>query len=66
MWLNTLGAEKFVSFAKGDVVENVKSVTGGLGAHTVILLTLSEKPFQQAAEVNLPWNHSGFKEVLNN
>jgi len=39
-----------VDFAKGDVVANVKSVTGGLGAHAVILLAVSEKPFQQAAE----------------
>ena len=29
--LNTLSAEEFVDFAKGDVVANVKSVTGGLG-----------------------------------
>jgi len=30
MFLNTLGAEEFVDFAKGDVlvVANVKSVTG--------------------------------------
>ena len=48
MCLNTLGGEEFVDFAKGDVVANVKSVTGGLGAHTVILLArarnLSNKP----------------------
>jgi len=66
MCLNTLGAEKFVDFAKGDIVANVKSVTGGLGAHAVILLAVSEKPFQEAAEVNLPWNHSALKKELNN
>jgi len=66
MSLNTLGAEEFVDFAKGDVVANVKSVTGGLGAHAVILLAVSEKLFQQAAEVNLPWNHSALKKELNN
>ncbi|PUU79707.1 hypothetical protein B9Z19DRAFT_1175160 [Tuber borchii] len=45
MFLNTLSAEEFVDFAKGDVVANVKSVTGSLGTHAP-----SEKPFQQAAE----------------
>ena len=29
--LNTLSAEEFVDFAKGNAVANVKSVTGGLG-----------------------------------
>ena len=52
MCLNTLGAVEFVDFAKGDVVANVKSVAGGLGAHTVPSRS-SEKPFQQAAEVNI-------------
>jgi alcohol dehydrogenase, propanol-preferring len=51
MCLNKLGAEEFVDFVKDDVVQKVKSVTGGLGAHAVILLAVSEKPFQQAAEV---------------
>ncbi|PUU79711.1 hypothetical protein B9Z19DRAFT_978392, partial [Tuber borchii] len=50
MCLNTLGAVEFVDFAKGDVVANVKSVAGGLGAYTVILFAVSEKSFQQAAE----------------
>ena len=66
MCLNTLGAEEFVDFAKGDVVANVKSVTGGLGAHAVILLAVSEKPFQQAAEVYISWNHSISKKLLDN
>ena len=31
MSLNTLGGEEIVDFAKGIVVANVKSITGGLG-----------------------------------
>ena len=46
MGLNTLGAEEFWDFGKGEIVANVKSVTGGLGAHAVILLAVREKPFQ--------------------
>lgn len=48
-----LGAEAYVDFMKsGDnLVQDVKAVTpGGLGAHAVILLAVSEKPFQQATE----------------
>ena len=37
MCLNTLSAEEFVDFAQGYIVANGKSVTGGLGAHAVIL-----------------------------
>ena len=48
MCLNTLGADEFVDFVKGYGVANFKSVTGGLGAHAVILLArarnLSHKP----------------------
>lgn len=51
MCVNKLGAEVFVDFTKEDVVESVKSHTGGLGAHAVILLAVSEGPFQQATEV---------------
>lgn len=50
MCINKLGADHFVDFAKVDVVQAVKDVTGGLGAHAVILLAVSEKPFQQATE----------------
>lgn len=46
-----LGAEEFVDFIKEDVIASVKKHTGGLGAHAVILLAVSEKPFQQATEV---------------
>ncbi|PUU76579.1 hypothetical protein B9Z19DRAFT_1149046, partial [Tuber borchii] len=54
MFLNTLGAEEFVDFAKGDVVATVKSVAEGLGAHAATLLSVSEKPSQQAAEIDIP------------
>lgn len=46
-----LGAEEFVDFGTEDVVASVQKHTGGLGAHAVILLAVSEKPFQQATEV---------------
>lgn len=46
-----LGAEEFVDFGNEDVVKSVQKHTGGLGAHAVILLAVSEKPFQQATEV---------------
>ncbi|KAL4900470.1 alcohol dehydrogenase 1 [Aspergillus multicolor] len=47
-----LGAEAFVDFIKSsDLVADVKAATpDGLGAHAVILLAVSEKPFQQATE----------------
>ncbi|EAW12533.1 zinc-dependent alcohol dehydrogenase [Aspergillus clavatus NRRL 1] len=45
-----LGAEAFVDFTKSkDVIEDVKANTPeGLGAHAVLLLAVSERPFQQA------------------
>ncbi|KAL4928710.1 zinc-dependent alcohol dehydrogenase [Aspergillus undulatus] len=47
----SLGAEAFIDFSTSDVVADVKAATpGGLGAHAVILLAVSEKPFQQATE----------------
>jgi len=49
-----LGAEAFVDFQKEDVVSRVKEQTGGQGAHAVILLAVSEKPFQQATEYCRP------------
>ncbi|RJE18397.1 alcohol dehydrogenase [Aspergillus sclerotialis] len=47
-----LGAEAYVDFTKSqDLVADVKAATpGGLGAHAVLLLAVSEKPFQQATE----------------
>ncbi|KKY25290.1 putative alcohol dehydrogenase [Phaeomoniella chlamydospora] len=45
-----MGAAAFVDFAKGDVVENVKAAThDGTGPHAVLLVAVTEKPFQQAA-----------------
>jgi alcohol dehydrogenase, propanol-preferring len=48
-----LGATAFVDFANSkDVVKDVKAATeDGLGPHAVLLVAVSEKPFQQAAEV---------------
>ncbi|KAJ5894271.1 hypothetical protein N7495_005962 [Penicillium taxi] len=48
----SLGTETYVDFTKSkDLVADVKATTPeGLGAHAVILLAVSEKPFQQAAE----------------
>ncbi|KAF4271162.1 alcohol dehydrogenase [Aspergillus fumigatus] len=47
-----LGAEAYIDFTKStNVVEDVKASTpGGLGAHAVLLLAVSEKPFQQATD----------------
>ncbi|KAJ5562538.1 hypothetical protein N7535_003013 [Penicillium sp. DV-2018c] len=47
-----LGAEAYVDFQTSkDLVADVKAATpGGLGAHAVLLLAASEKPFQQAVE----------------
>jgi len=46
-----LGAESFVDFTKSkDVVKDVQAATeDGLGPHAVLLLAVSERPFQQAA-----------------
>jgi len=47
-----LGAESYIDFTKStDLIADVKAATpGGLGAHAVLLLAVSEKPFQQAVE----------------
>ncbi|KAL2180055.1 dehydrogenase-like protein [Thermothelomyces heterothallicus CBS 202.75] len=47
-----LGAEAYVDFTtSSDLVADVKKATpGGLGPHAVLLLAVSEKPFQQATE----------------
>ena len=45
--------QAYVDFMKSgeNLVQDVRAVTpGGLGAHAVILLAVSEKPFQQATE----------------
>lgn len=51
-----LGATCFVDFSNtSDIVADVKSATeDGLGPHAVILVAVSEKPFQQAAEYVRP------------
>jgi propanol-preferring alcohol dehydrogenase len=49
-----LGSYAFIDFSKSkNVVEDVKAATeDGLGPHAVLLVAVSEKPFQQAAEVS--------------
>jgi len=54
MCFDTLDAEEFVDFAKGDGVTNIKSVTAGLGTQAIFLVGVSKKPSHQVAEVNLP------------
>jgi propanol-preferring alcohol dehydrogenase len=51
-----MGSEHFIDFAKSsDIVKDVKNATkDGLGPHAVILVAVSEKPFQQAAEYVRP------------
>lgn len=51
-----LGASSFVDFAKSsDLVADVKAATlDQLGPHASILVAVSEKPFQQAAEYVRP------------
>lgn len=46
-----LGAEAYIDFSKSkDIIQDVKNATpGGLGPHAVLLLAVSELPFQQAA-----------------
>jgi propanol-preferring alcohol dehydrogenase len=49
-----LGSYAFIDFAKSkDVVADVKAATeDGQGPHAVLLLAVTEKPFQQAAEAS--------------
>jgi propanol-preferring alcohol dehydrogenase len=56
MCLQQLGAESFIDFSTSkNVVKDVQAATpGGLGPHAVLLLAVSEKPFQQAAEYVRP------------
>ncbi len=48
-----LGADEFVDFSKSsDVVKDVQAATeDGFGPHAVLLVAVTEKPFQQASEV---------------
>jgi propanol-preferring alcohol dehydrogenase len=52
-----LGAQAFVDFTKSkDIVADVKAASpDGLGPHAVILLAVSEGPFQQAADYVRPF-----------
>lgn len=51
-----MGSEHFIDFAtSSDIIKDVKAATkDGLGPHAVILVAVSEKPFQQAAEYVRP------------
>lgn len=51
-----LGAAHFVDFAKTEnLVKDVQTATkDGMGPHAVLLVAVSEKPFQQAAEYVRP------------
>ncbi|KAJ5599681.1 hypothetical protein N7450_000748 [Penicillium hetheringtonii] len=51
-YAKAMGIRTYVDFTKSkDLVAEVKAATPeGLGAHAVILLAVSEKPFQQATE----------------
>ena len=51
-----LGAKTFIDFMKStDVIADVKAATtDGLGPHAVLLVAVSEKPFQQATEFVRP------------
>ncbi|CAO2651799.1 Nn.00g000820.m01.CDS01 [Neocucurbitaria sp. VM-36] len=46
-----MGAVAFVDYAKQDVVQAVKDLTGGEGAHGVICVAGSERAYQQAPEL---------------
>ena len=54
MTTQELGAESFVDFASSqNVVKDVQAATKDrLGPHAVLLVAVTEKPFQQAAEVS--------------
>ncbi|KAL9082525.1 MAG: hypothetical protein Q9159_006351 [Coniocarpon cinnabarinum] len=56
MCLEQLGSSAFVDFATSkNLVKDVQSATeDGLGPHAVLLVAVSEKPFQQAAEYVRP------------
>ncbi|KAF2197630.1 hypothetical protein GQ43DRAFT_483985 [Delitschia confertaspora ATCC 74209] len=43
-----MGAEAFVDYAKDDVINKVKELTDGEGAHAVICVAGSEKAYEQA------------------
>ncbi|KAF2758406.1 alcohol dehydrogenase [Pseudovirgaria hyperparasitica] len=46
-----LGASEFVDYKKDNVVEKVKSMTDGEGAHAVIIVAGSERAYEQAPDL---------------
>lgn len=46
-----MGAEAFVDYAKENVVDAVRQLTGGEGAHAVICVAGSEKAYEQAPQL---------------
>ena len=51
-FVKTLGAEAFIDFAKtADLVAEVQSLTGGLGAHAVVSTTGNPTALTQAADM---------------
>jgi len=62
-----LGSYAFVDFGTSkDVVKDVQAATeDGLGPHAVILVAVSEKPFQQAAEVCSSSLNTGYETSAN-
>jgi len=48
MYPSTLSTKDFVDFVQCDIEANIKYVAGGLGAHVLVLVAVSEKPFKKA------------------
>lgn len=48
MYPSTLSTKDFVDFAQCDIEAKIKYVAGGLGAHVLVLVAVSEKPFKKA------------------
>jgi alcohol dehydrogenase, propanol-preferring len=45
------GAEEFIDHTEGKVVEEVKRITGGFGAHAVIVLTAANGAYASAMDL---------------
>jgi propanol-preferring alcohol dehydrogenase len=48
--IRSLGAEVFLDFRKGNMIEQVKKATGG-GAHAAIVVAASPKPYEEAMQM---------------
>jgi alcohol dehydrogenase, propanol-preferring len=48
--VKSLGAEAFVDFKTGDVIEQVKKITNG-GPHAAIVIAASPKPYEDALKM---------------